>query len=46
MGKKRNTMMIDMDVHYDKVNEILRKRKKKQSSKVHLLEKTLGESFA
>ena len=27
MGKKKSAMTIDMDVNYDKVNEILRKKK-------------------
>lgn len=45
MGKKRNAMMIDMDVDNDKVNEILR-RKKKRSSKIKLSKKTPGESSA
>ena len=41
-------MTIDIDVDYDKVNEILRrkKNKKNRSSKVQLSEKTPGESSA
>ena len=39
--------MINMDVDCDKVNEILRKKKKmKRSSKVQLPEKIHGESSA
>ena len=40
MSKKRSAMMIDIDVDCDKVNELLKKRKKKKSSKVHLSKKT------
>ena len=46
MDKKRNAMMIDMDVDCDKVNEILRKKKKKWSSKIKLSNKTPRESSA
>ena len=46
MGKKRNDAMTNIDMDCDKVNEILKKRKKKKSSKVLLSEKTPGESSA
>ena len=45
MGKKRSVIVIDRDVDNDKVNEILRK-KKKQSLKVKLSKKTHEESSA
>ena len=43
MGKKRGVMAIDFDLDYDRVTKALKKRKKKKSSKVELLEKAPGE---
>ena len=46
MGKKRGAMAIDFDLDCDRIAEALKKRKKKKSSKVHLLEKASGEGSA
>ena len=46
MGKKRDAMVIDVDLDYDRVAEALKKRKKKKSSKVYLSGKAFGEGSA
>ena len=46
MGKKKGARAIDFDLDCDKVNEALKKRKKKKSSKVQLSKKAPGEGSA
>ena len=46
MGKKRNATVIDINVDYEKVSEMLKKRKKKKrSSKVTFGKDSRGEFY-